>query len=107
MRCCFWFVHTQDDSEGEFDFLQNENGGDASTSNPSSATKTGGRKFGTSNLKGPEREYMLDLIEEILPLGQRHWIKIAKLLNEKFNNHRDGITTCRKRFNAWVNEKGG
>ena len=73
----------------------------------SEKSKRAGRKTGTVNISAEEKEYLLDLAKEILPIGQRHWARLATKLNDKFHNNRDRISSNRKRFNEWVNSKGG
>ena len=97
----FWPQHPDD--EHEHDFLVEE----SKESNLGNPQTSKGRKAGTVNMSQEERDYMLDLIAEVKPLGERHWNRVASLLNAKFCKNRDGRTTCRKRFNEWVNSKPG
>ena len=71
--------------------------GENPTNLESKQKKKKGRQRGSTNLNVAERDHLLDLVE------QEEWQQVANSINLKFNNNRDALSTCRKRFVEWAN----
>ena len=59
-------------------------------------TKTDGRKSGSTNFSPAELDYMLNILENILPIGPDEWNEVAQELYKRFPIGRDALAIRRK-----------
>ena len=71
---------------------------DAKKTLPAAKSKAGGRKKGSNDWSKSETDWLLNIVDVILPTGSNHWEKVALEHGKDYGDTLCDVDACKRKF---------